>query len=133
VKDLQDWVRDVLEKALVHIQGLDSNETVVEKIKRYIALHIDEELSRQYIADYIGLSPDYIVKLFKKETGLSISDYILRERINLAKELLSMTDTTISNIALTVGFSNFSYFSTLFKKEVSMTPQDYRRGCCLSQ
>lgn len=133
VKDLQEWVRDVLEKALVHIQGLDSNETVVEKIKRYIALHIDEELSRQYIADYIGLSPDYIVKLFKKETGLSISDYILRERINLAKELLSMTDTTISNIALTVGFSNFSYFSTLFKKEVSMTPQDYRRGCCLSQ
>lgn len=129
VKDLQDWVRDVLEKALVHIQGLDSSETVVEKIKRYIALHIDQELSRQYIADYIGLSPDYIVKLFKKETGLSISDYILKERINLAKELLSMTDTTISNVALAVGFSNFSYFSTLFKKEVSVTPQDYRKGC----
>ncbi|WP_054023169.1 response regulator [Bacillus sp. FJAT-28004] len=129
VKDLQDWVRDVLEKALVHMEELDSTETVVEKIKRYIALHIDEELSRQYIADYIGLSPDYIVKLFKKETGLSISDYILKERINLAKELLSKTDTTISNVALAVGFSNFSYFSTLFKKEVSMTPQYYRKGC----
>lgn len=128
VKDLQDWVRDVLEKALFHIGGLDSSETVVERIKRYIALHIDQELSRQYIADYIGLSPDYIVKLFKKETGCSISDYILKERINLAKELLSMTDTTISNVALAVGFSNFSYFSTLFKKEVSMTPQEYRKG-----
>ncbi|MEC0092409.1 response regulator transcription factor [Paenibacillus macquariensis] len=128
VKDLQDWVKDVLEKALAHIQGLDSNETVVEKIKRYIALHIDQELSRQYIADYIGLSPDYIVKLFKKETGLSISDYILKERINLAKELLCKTDTTISNVALSIGFSNFSYFSTLFKKEVSMTPQNYRKG-----
>jgi two-component system response regulator YesN len=38
VKDLQDWVRDVLEKALFHIGGLDSSETVVERIKRYIAL-----------------------------------------------------------------------------------------------
>ncbi|NIK78846.1 two-component system response regulator YesN [Paenibacillus castaneae] len=132
VKDLQVWVRDVLEKALVHIQGLDSSESVVEKTKRYIALHIDQELSRQYIADYIGLSPDYIVKLFKKETGLSISDHILKERIHLAKELLAMTDTTISNVALAVGFSNFSYFSTLFKKEVSMTPQDYRK-CCPSK
>ena len=117
-----------LAKALFQIGGLDSSETVVERIKRYIALHIDQELSRQYIADYIGLSPDYIVKLFKKETGCSISDYILKERINLAKELLSMTDTTISNVALAVGFSNFSYFSTLFKKEVSMTPQEYRKG-----
>jgi two-component system response regulator YesN len=39
-----------------------------------------------------------------------------------------MTDTTISNVAMAVGFSNFSYFSTLFKKEVSMTPQEYRKG-----
>lgn len=133
VKELQAWVRDVLENALAHIQGLDSTESVVERIKRYIALHIDQELSRQYIADYIGLSPDYIVKLFKKETGLSISDYILQERIHIAKDLLVMTDTTISNVALAVGFSNFSYFSTLFKKEVSMTPQDYRKCCCSSQ
>lgn len=127
VKDLQDWVTDVFEKAIASIAELGSNESVVEKIKRYIATHIDQEMSRQYIADYIGLSPDYVVKLFKKETGISISDYLLKERIDLAQELLAKTDTSISNVALAVGFENFSYFSTLFKKEVSMTPQEYRK------
>jgi Response regulator containing CheY-like receiver domain and AraC-type DNA-binding domain len=127
VNDLQHWVRGMLEIALDHINKVDAGETIIEKIKRYIALNLDQELSRQYIADYVGLSPDYIVKLFKKETGLSVSDYILTQRIQLAKELLAKTDTTISNVALSVGFCNFSYFSTLFKKEVSMTPQEYRR------
>ncbi|UKS23884.1 response regulator [Paenibacillus sp. HWE-109] len=127
VKNLQDWVTDVLEFAMTSIEALGSNETVVEKIKRYISANIDQEMSRQYIADYIGLSPDHIVKLFKKETGLSISEYILKERIDLAKELLAKSDTSISNVALAVGFANFSYFSTLFKKEVLMTPQEYRK------
>ncbi|OPH56966.1 DNA-binding response regulator [Paenibacillus ferrarius] len=127
VKDLQDWVKDVLEIAMTSIEGPGSNETVVEKIKRYIAANIDQEMSRQYIADYIDLSPDYMVKLFKKETGLSISEYILKERIDLAKELLIKSETSISNVSLAVGFVNFSYFSTLFKKEVSMTPQEYRK------
>ncbi|WP_201006952.1 response regulator transcription factor [Paenibacillus glycanilyticus] len=127
VNDLQSWVKGMLEAALDHINKVDASETIIEKIKRYIALNLDQELSRQYIADYVGLSPDYIVKLFKKETGLSVSDYILTERIKLAKELLAKTDTTVSNVALAVGFYNFSYFSTLFKKEVAMTPQEYRR------
>jgi two-component system response regulator YesN len=127
VNDLQHWVKGMLEIALVQMNKVDASETIIEKIRRYIALNLDQELSRQYIADYVGLSPDYIVKLFKKETGLSVSDYILTQRIKLAKELLAKTDTTISNIALAVGFCNFSYFSTLFKKEVSMTPQEYRK------
>ncbi|WP_241674837.1 response regulator [Paenibacillus luteus] len=129
VKDLQEWMLDVLENAFVHTKEGGANEKVVEKIKKYISLHIDEDLSRQCISDYIGLSPDYIVKVFKKETGKSITDYILQERINLAKELLKNTDITITNIAMAVGFStNFPYFSTIFKKQVLMTPQEYRKN-----
>ncbi|GGG06077.1 response regulator [Paenibacillus abyssi] len=128
VLDLENWVREVLEQAIVHIHRLESNETVVSRIKRYIALNIDQELSRQYIADHVGLSPDYIVKLFKKETGLSISDYIIQERMNRAKDFLLKTELPISSIALAVGFSNFAYFSTIFKKSLSMTPQDFRKN-----
>ncbi|GAA3409954.1 response regulator [Paenibacillus hodogayensis] len=127
VKDLQDLVTDVLELAMTSIETLGSNETVVDKIKRHITANIDQDMSRQYIADYIGFSPDYMVKLFKKETGLSISEYVLKERIHLAKELLAKSETSISNVALAAGFANFSYFSTLFKKEVLMTPQEYRK------
>lgn len=128
VLDLQSWVQEVLEISMAQMQNKDLNQSIVERIKAYITGSIDQPLSRQYIADYIGLSPDYIVKLFKKETGLSISDYILGERIRMAKELLAQSDLSVSNIALAVGYTNFGYFSTTFKKEVSMTPQDYRNS-----
>lgn len=127
IRELQNWAKDMLERAIVHIQAADSNQNISDKIKRYIIQHMDQPLSRQCLADHVGLSPDYTVKLFKKETGLSISDYIVQERIRMAKELLIKSEISISHIALCVGFSNFSYFSSIFKKEMSMTPQDYRR------
>jgi len=127
VNDLQAWVQDVLEITFAQMMPEGENESVVERIRQYITSHIDQPLSRQYISDYIGLSPDYLVKLFKKETGISISDYIVQERIRIAKELLAHSDLPVSSIAQAVGYSNFAYFSTTFKKEVSMTPQDYRK------
>ncbi|RTE11266.1 response regulator transcription factor [Paenibacillus whitsoniae] len=126
VNDLQSWVQDVLEITFIQ-QNEGESESLVDRIKHYITSHIDQPLSRQYIADYIGLSPDYLVKLFKKETAISISDYITQERIRISKELLAHSDLPVSSIAQAVGYSNFAYFSTTFKKEVSMTPQDYRR------
>ncbi|OMF18868.1 DNA-binding response regulator [Paenibacillus sp. FSL H8-0548] len=129
VKDLQIWIKELLEIAFLHMFDNESSLSVVDKIKIYITSQLDQALSRQYIADHIGLSPDYIVKIFKKETGLSISDYIVQERIRISKDLLTKSDLPISSIALAVGFSNFAYFSTIFKKEVCMTPQDYRKKC----
>ncbi|WP_274364977.1 response regulator transcription factor [Paenibacillus thermotolerans] len=127
VASLQLWVTELLETAFRQKKQEESNQTVVDKIKRYITLHIDQALSRQYIADYIGLSPDYMVKLFKKETGLSITDYIVQERMSISKELLVKSDLPVSAIALAVGFTNFAYFSTIFKKETALTPQEYRK------
>ncbi|WP_162616127.1 response regulator [Paenibacillus lutimineralis] len=124
---LQEWVEEVIEKAVASMKALESSESIIEKIKRYIELHLDEELSRQYIADYVGLNPDYVVRIFKKSTGVSISDYIWQERMERAKELLIKSDMSISQVAISVGYPNFSYFSTLFRKSTAMTPQDYRK------
>jgi two-component system response regulator YesN len=128
IRDLQSWATDVIVIAVSSMKALESNETIVDKIRRFIELHLDDELlSRQYIADYVGLSPDYVVKLFKKETGVSISDYLLQQRLSRAKELLLKSDMSISDVALSVGYANFSYFSTLFRKETAMTAQEFRR------
>src|SRR5690606_37142103 len=110
------------EIAVSSMRALESNDTIVDKIRRYIDLHLDDELSRQYIADHVGLSPDYVVKIFKKEMGLSISDFILQQRMSRARELLVKSDMPISDVALSIGCTNFSYFSTLFRKETSMNP-----------
>ena len=63
--------------------------------------------------------------MFKKETGISLKQYITDFRIDKAKELLSRADARISDVATEVGFDNFSYFSTVFKKTTGLTPNEY--------
>nr|WP_275983702.1 response regulator [Paenibacillus hamazuiensis] len=127
VMDLAEWAQEMIGKAMDHIREIESTENAVEKVKRYISTNLDQDISRDDLAGYIGLHPDYIAKLFKKETGLSISEYVIQARIEIAKDLLVKTDMSISNIALHVGYSNFSYFSTVFKKTTQMNPQEFRK------
>ncbi|ACT02707.1 response regulator transcription factor [Paenibacillus sp. JDR-2] len=128
LEDVEAWAKELVEEALGMVIDEDEQQLLIDKIKRYITLHIDQGLSRQYIADHVGLSPGYVAKLFKKAAGLSVSDYIVEEKMRIAKELLAKSDMTVSSVALAVGFSNFAYFSAIFKKKVGSTPVDYRRN-----
>ena len=86
----------------------------------------DKDLSRAEIADAIYLNPEYLSRLFKKETGASLNDYIVTEKMRAAQSLLSDTNIPVSLIATKVGYSNFSYFSQVFKKYTGMSPVEYR-------
>ena len=126
VYDLQIWVKDVLDILASQEEHRQKAHNLSEIIKRFIREHIDEPLSRQIIAEQVGLNPDYAGKLFKIQTGESITKFIFDERIRIAKALLADTNMQISSVALSVGYSNFSYFSNVFRKEVLMSPQEYR-------
>ncbi|WP_240689050.1 response regulator [Ammoniphilus sp. YIM 78166] len=103
--------------------------TVVEKAKQFIDEHIgQQDLSRVDIANSVFLHPDHLTRVFKKETGMSLSNYLQVKRLELAKELLTHSEMPISDIALTVGYSNLSYFSNIFKKHTDMNPINYRRN-----
>lgn len=105
-----------------------SEDSPVETVKRIIAKNITVELSRDELAQQVFMSPDYLTKLFKRETGMSLSDYIIHKRISLAKQLLETTDLSIVEISQRTGFSYSSYFVRIFKKKTSMTPQQYRES-----
>lgn len=92
----------------------------------YIRRNLDKELSRGQIAEAIFLSPEYLSRLFKQETGGSLSDYILSERMRVAHSMLADTDVPVSLVASRVGYSNFSYFSQVFKKYSGVSPGEYR-------
>ncbi|MFC4306951.1 helix-turn-helix domain-containing protein [Cohnella boryungensis] len=125
---LQEWVGFIVEVALNHIHSIEENLSVANKVKRFIAEKIGEQsLSREDIANHVFLNPDYLTRIFKKETGLSLSDFLQQSRIEHAKELLVHSGQSISDIALASGYSNLSYFSTIFKKSTGMNPLDYRR------
>ncbi len=127
VADLKQWVTALIEETSDYLHNVDVNQSIVGKVKRYVAQHLQEDISCGGIANWVNMNPDYLTRLFKKETGLTVSDYILQERMDVAKTMLARTDLPIGDIAGSVGFNNFSYFSKMFKKVTSVNPQDYRK------
>ncbi|MEK0313343.1 helix-turn-helix domain-containing protein [Cohnella sp. 56] len=108
-------------------RSLFQNESVVQRLRAYIADHLGENVTREMLAEYVHLNPAYLSRLFKKETGLSITDYLLGERMRMAKELISRSALPISEIARTLGYNNFSYFSRMFRKVYHANPQQFRK------
>lgn len=121
---LEAWA---LELIAVVFDYLHHNDSVIQRLKCYIADHLYEAITREQLADYVYLNPAYLSRLFKREVGESITDYILHERMKIAKELISNSTIPISKIAKTLGYSNFSYFSKMFKKVYLSNPQHFRR------
>lgn len=128
LKELEERIRYMIDITHSSIHAADKNLSIVEKVQRYIGMSLGEHnLTREDIANHVYLNPDYLTRIFKKETGLSISDYLMQQRIEYAKKLLRTTDQSVSEIALTSGYSNLSYFSTTFKKMAGTTPVEYRK------
>jgi two-component system response regulator YesN len=103
------------------------SHSTVENAKRYIRNNLGGFLGRDQIAAAVFLSPDHLSHIFKKETGLSLSDYIIEQRMKKAKELLLTTNMMVSEIAIEAGYSNLPYFSKLFHRCIGVTPLIYRK------
>lgn len=101
-------------------------DSPVEIVKRIISENITVEISRDELAKAVYMSPDYLTKLFKRETGVALSEYIIQKRLALAKNLLMTTNLSIVEISQRTGFSYSSYFVRIFKKKTEMTPQQFR-------
>lgn len=101
---------------------------VMEKVERYIREHINEELSREELAQMVYISPTHLGRLFKKKYDTTMVDYITDMRIQLAEELLKEGRLTVSAVAEKTGFHNYSYFTKTFKKYKGMTPREYRQA-----
>ncbi|MCQ2532468.1 MAG: AraC family transcriptional regulator [Saccharofermentans sp.] len=93
----------------------------------YIRSNVQENLSVEHIADALSLNPSYLSKLFKQEMGKTISQYIRTQKIQIACNMLRHLDESSLNISNYLGFSSQSHFIQVFKKEVGVTPEDYRK------
>lgn len=102
-----------------------SHDELTQQTKAYIIENLKEELRVETIAKKFYLSADYLTRIFKKETGMSISDYIVEERMFLAKELIQGGKLSISRVSYECGYDNYSYFTKVFKKKYGVTPREY--------
>jgi len=92
----------------------------------FIYSHLNSRITVQELSDYTHLSPSYLSRLFKKELGVSISDYILEQKVEKSENLLKFSDFSIIEIANYLAFSSQSHFIQVFKKHTGLTPSKYR-------
>ncbi|MGN1029992.1 MAG: helix-turn-helix transcriptional regulator, partial [Butyricicoccaceae bacterium] len=95
-------------------------------IQDYIDQHYLEDISIAMISADMHMGESYLSHTFKKATGYSILQYIIRRRIGEAQSWLLMSDLSITDIATKVGYNSVSNFHNTFRKTVGMTPQQYR-------
>ncbi|HPU62655.1 MAG TPA: AraC family transcriptional regulator, partial [Mobilitalea sp.] len=96
------------------------------KAKAYIEENYNKDISLDEVSRKVDISPYYFSKLFKEETGVNFIDYLTNIRIEKAKKLLLYSDMNIKNICLDIGYSDPNYFSRIFKKQVGLTPTEFR-------
>lgn len=101
---------------------------VVEEVIRYINENLDQEIHRQDLADHVYLNPDYLNRLFKKQTGKTLKEFVIEHKMDEARKMLQVTRLPVSIIAAKVGYDNFSHFSYAYKKETGCSPLESRNA-----
>ena len=121
-----DMLNDTLERALSDIEPEETETDPILQIGTYIEQHYAEELSLQGMSERFYLSREYISRRFKQQYGVNLSEYLLTIRMCEAKRLLESSRQRIYEVAQAVGFSDDKYFRKVFKKQVGVTPNEYR-------
>ncbi len=123
---LQDLKRLSLEAARMLREARNSNRLISDALT-YIDAHFTERLPLSRIAGQVHISPIYLSNLFTEVIGKTITQYIQELRIEMAKNQLTMTQDSITEIAQSIGYTDIKYFTALFKRCTGMTPGAYRK------
>ena len=107
----------------------DNGNPLVQAAEDYIVAHSDEKFSLQAIADALFVNKSYLLRLFKTHTGRTLLGFHNHVRCEQAKRLLADTSLGISEVGEAVGFVSSAHFTYVFKKNVGVTPTEYRIAC----
>lgn len=122
------WVTNVLLPICEKIaeRQLSRQGMLAAELKAYIDNNLEKDMTVESIASVVSLSRGYASSIFKKKYGVGINQYLLNTRMTKAKELLEQPLLKIRDVAAMVGFYNNAHFSAVFKREVGISPRDYR-------
>ena len=126
--EIQHWIHNVSRAIVSYFKDRNSTHThnFILSAKEFISRNYAEEISLKVLSEYVGFSESYLSAQFAKETGESFTDYLIRVRMNKAKELLDTTALCTYEIGQAVGYANAEHFSRMFKKQTGLSPGRYR-------
>ncbi len=96
-------------------------------VANHVRRHLSEPITAEAIADSLYMSRPYLSRKFKDETGMTLTDYVLKEKTEEAKRLLRHSDKSATAIGTYLGFSSQGHFSRVFSKYAGVTPSAYRK------
>lgn len=127
---LRTWFTEKMDAAVRNVANGKATQSggVVAKAKEYIHANFHKEISLDDVSRAVDISPYYFSKIFKEETGENFIEYVTAIRMEKAKELLSSSMLSMKEICGEVGYADPNYFSRTFKKNVGLTPTEYKEG-----
>lgn len=115
------------EEKRIQTESRQEDGSYVDSVIHYIHRNIGSDIRRSDLAREVNLNEDYLSRIFKKQMGVSLKEYILQEKMYVAKNLLKNTNFSVGMISAKVGFDNFAHFSKIYKKLMGRTPAEERK------
>ena len=127
--DLSAWLYETLSDLLDRTAGYADarHANITHRCIQYIGTGYAEHLTLESAARALFLSPDYLSRIFSKETGTSFNRYLNNVRITKAKELIRSGNLRLTDISQMVGYDDQSYFTKVFRRITGMSPNEYRK------
>lgn len=126
IEELTKSVNGVFAAFLQRVNQGGAYSEAIQKVTSYVSAHYQEKLTLASVAAAVSFSAEYLSRMFVKETGMNFVTYLNNVRLQHAVAMLEHTDKRIYEIAESVGYTSVSYFSTVFKKNFGITPNEYQ-------
>lgn len=127
-EELKEWFIGKISQVCSNIRNKQAEHSVgiIENAKEYIDSNFSKDISLEDVSQRVNISPYYFSRIFREETGQTFIEYLTGIRIERAKELLREQRYTMKEICAEIGYSDPNYFSRSFKKNVGVTPTEYK-------
>lgn len=128
--DIQSWFGEVVFPAVVEQMNkatLSKRQQYSQQVIHYLELNVEKDLSLQAVADHFKLSPSYLSRIFKEETGQYFGNYVIELRLQKAKDWLEHTSMPVKEIADRLCYTTLQSFSRIFKQKIGCPPGEYRK------
>jgi len=130
LSELEIWLVEYLRSLRPVVDGIlqtGSRPEILQALQ-YVTANMDKKIGLDDVAAHLHMNPSYFSRMFKKETGETFTDVVIRMKMDRARELLDTTAYSVGQIGDMLGYDNQSYFIKTFKSIVGVTPMEYRRA-----
>ncbi|RKP55116.1 response regulator [Cohnella endophytica] len=126
IRDTLQVINRLVDQSLESVMRKKTSDVLMLSARDYIERNLSAELSIDLLADYLGISGSYFSLLFKQHIGETFVEYVTKQRMEMAKSMLALSDKSVTQVGQMVGYAERRYFTRVFSKYTGMLPSEYR-------